>query len=140
MRFIQSGFKSHETLDLHKRNRHGQTGRGIKRKIRENHDPPFKRRITKYDDRENSVIIVLIGEQGMSKFIVLSTRNRVTFHDLDIRGRPKTLKSLRLLFQSVIRNITKFMHVSAMSRIKLPYISSIHETIPIKCRRFSDLK
>lgn len=45
MRFIQSGFKSHETLDLHKRNRHGQTGRGIKRKIRENHDPPFKRRL-----------------------------------------------------------------------------------------------
>jgi len=71
------------------------------RKTREHNDPPFKRLITKYDDRENSFSIVLIGEQVMSKFIVLSTRNRVTFDDLDIRGRPNTLKSLRLLFQSV---------------------------------------
>ena len=80
--------------------------------LRENNDPPFKRRITKYDDREHSFIIVLIGEQVISTFIVLSTRNRVTFHDLDNRGRPNILKSLRLLFQSVIKNITEFMEPS----------------------------
>lgn len=43
---------------------------------------------------------------------MLSTRNRVTFHDLDNRGRPNILKSLRLLFQSVIKNITEFMEPS----------------------------
>lgn len=80
--------------------------------LRENNDPPSKRRITKYDDREHSFIIVLIGEQVISTFIVLSTRNRVTFHDLDNRGRPNILKSLRLLFQSVIKNITEFMEPS----------------------------
>jgi hypothetical protein len=50
----------------------------------------FKRRITTYDDLEDSFSISIIGEQKMPKFNTTSTKYKVTFQDLDIRGIPNT--------------------------------------------------
>jgi hypothetical protein len=100
-------FSHPETLDLHKRNRHGQIGKGIKRKPKTTDGPLIKRRITTYDDPEDSFSIRIIGEQKMPKFNTTSTKYKVTFQDLDIRGIPNILKSFRLLFQSVNRNSTQ---------------------------------
>jgi len=55
----------------------------------------------------------------MPKFHTTSTKYKVTFQDLDIRGIPNILKSLRLLFQSVIRNITEFMEPSDLVRMSV---------------------
>lgn len=109
-------FSHPETLDLHKRNRHDQIGIGIQRKTTTTDGPLIKRRITTYYDLEDSFSISIIGEQKMPKFNTTSTKYKVTFQDLDIRGIPNILKSLRLLFQSVIRNITEFMEPSDLVR------------------------
>ena len=83
-------FSHPETLDLHKRNRHDQIGKGIKRKTTTIDGPLIKRRTTTYDDLEDSFSISIIGEQKMPKFNMTSTKYKVTFQDLDIRGIPNT--------------------------------------------------
>lgn len=85
-------FSHPETLDLHKRNRHDQIGIGIQRKTTTTDGPLIKRRITTYYDLEDSFSISIIGEQKMPKFNTTSTKYKVTFQDLDIRGIPNTCK------------------------------------------------
>ena len=55
----------------------------------------------------------------MPKFSTTSTRYRVTFQDLEIRGVPNILKSLRLLFSSIIKNITEFMEPTDLVRMSV---------------------
>jgi hypothetical protein len=81
-------FSHPETLYLHKRNHHGQIGKDIKRNTTTTDEALIKRRITTYDDPEDSFSRSIIGEQKMPKFNTTSTKNKVTFHDLDIREIP----------------------------------------------------
>ncbi|VDI78915.1 Hypothetical predicted protein [Mytilus galloprovincialis] len=62
---------------------------------------------------------MVIGEHRMPKFNTTSTRYKVTFKDLDIRGIPNILKSLKVLFNSIIRNITEFMDQSDLVRLSV---------------------
>lgn len=55
----------------------------------------------------------------MPKFSTTSTRYRVTFQDLEIRGISNILKSLKLLFSSIIKNITEFMEPSDLVRMSV---------------------
>ena len=112
-------FCNTETLRLHKSSHHGQIGSGLKRKSNDVEGPPVKRRITKYDDPEDSYIISVIGGQQMPKFNTTSTRYQVTFKDLEVRGIPNILKSLRILFNSIIKNITEFMDSSDLVRMSV---------------------
>ena len=67
-----------------------QIGKGIKRKTTTIDGPLIKRRTTTYDDLEDSFSISIIGEQKMPKFNMTSTKYKVTFQNLDIRGIPNT--------------------------------------------------
>ncbi|CAC5391666.1 unnamed protein product [Mytilus coruscus] len=61
--------------------------------------------------------IKVMGEHRMQKFNTTSTLYNVTFKDLDIRGIPNILKSLKVLFDSIIKNITEFMDPSDLVRL-----------------------
>ena len=50
-----------DSLNIHKRNCHLQIGRGFKRNSDYLEGPPVKRRMTKYDDPEDSYRISVIG-------------------------------------------------------------------------------
>ncbi|CAG2191938.1 unnamed protein product [Mytilus edulis] len=109
-----------ESLELHHiHTHHGQTGRGQKRKGQENYGPPVKRKLTTFDNPEDMYTIMVVGEHRMPKFNTTSTRYKVTFKDLDIRGIPNILKSLKVLFNSIIRNITEFMDQSDLVRLSV---------------------
>jgi len=112
-------FSYEDSLDIHKRNCHLQIGTGFKRKSDDLEGPPVKRRITKYDDPEDSYRISVIGGQQMPKFNTTSTRYQITFKALEIRGIPNILKSLRILFNSIIKNITEYMNSSDLVRMSV---------------------
>lgn len=76
-------------------------------------------RVTKYDDPEDSYIIMVVGEQRMPKFNTTSTKYKVTFHDLEIRGITNILTGLRLLFNSIIKIITVFMESTYLVHISV---------------------
>ncbi|CAC5402491.1 unnamed protein product [Mytilus coruscus] len=98
---------------------HGQTGRGQKRKGQENYGPPMKRKFANVDNPEEMYTILVMGEHRMPKFNTTSTRYKVTVKDLDIRGVPNILKSLKVLFDSIIKNITEFMEPSDLVRLSV---------------------
>lgn len=54
-------------------------------------------------------------------FSTTSTRYRVTFQDLEIRGISNILKNLKLLFSSIIKNITEFMEPSDLVRMSVQF-------------------
>ncbi|CAC5391673.1 KRAB [Mytilus coruscus] len=105
-------FSEPESLELHHVHTHGQTGRGQKRKGQENYGPPVKRKLTTFDNPEDMYTIMVMGEHRMPTFNTTPTRYKVTFKDLDNRGVPNILKSLKVLFNSIIKNITEFMDPS----------------------------
>jgi hypothetical protein len=84
-----------DSLDTHKRDCHLQIGRDFKRKSDDLEGPPIKRRITKYDDPDDSYRISLIGVQQMPKF-----NTTATFKALEIRRIPNILKSLKYVLIS----------------------------------------
>ena len=87
---MQSCFQSPGNIRFTQKERHDQIGKGIKRKSTTIDGPLIKRRTTTYHDLEDSFSISIIGEQKMPKFNMTSTKYKVTFQDLDIRGIPNT--------------------------------------------------
>lgn len=98
---------------------HLQIGRGLKRNPDDLEGPPVKRRITQYDDPEDSYRISVIGGHQIPKFNTTSTRYQITFKNIAIRGIPNILKSLRILFNSIIKNITEYMDSSDLVRMSV---------------------
>ena len=62
---------------------------------------------------------MVVGEQRIPKFNTTSTKYKVTFHDLEIRGITNILKGLRLLFNSIIKNITEFIESTYLVHISV---------------------
>ncbi|CAG2197602.1 KRAB [Mytilus edulis] len=111
-------FSHPDRLSLHKENFHNQSGGGVKRKSTQD-GLPIKRKVTKYDDPSDSYTISVVGTQKMPKFNTTSTRYKVAFRELDVRGIPNILKSLRVLFNSIIKDITKFMEPDDLVRLSV---------------------
>lgn len=55
----------------------------------------------------------------MPKFNTTCTRYQITFKNRAIRGIPNILKSLRILFNSIIKNITDYMDSSDLVRMSV---------------------
>ena len=111
-------FSHPDRLSLHKENSYNQSGGGVKRKSTQD-GLPIKRKVTKYDDPSDSYTISVVGTQKMPKFNTTSTRYKVAFRELDVRGIPNILKSLRVLFNSIIKDITKFMEPDDLVRLSV---------------------
>lgn len=127
-----------DNLDSHKRNLHLQFGRGTKRKLDQNHSKSVKRRITKYDDPEDSYTIRAVEEHNMPKFNTQSMRYKVTFHGLEIRSLQNILRSLKLLFSSILRDITEYMSKDDLVRLSVQS-PELDFPITLPFRRLSQL-
>lgn len=97
-----------------------------------------KRRITKYNNPEDSYTIRAVDEQNMSKFNTRSMRNKVTFYGMEIRSLPNILKTLKILFTSISKDITEYMNITDLVRssVQSPELEFL---ITIPFRRLSQL-
>lgn len=127
-----------DNLDLNNQNHHSQQGRGSKRKLDQIPSTRVKRRITKYDNPEDSYTIRAVDEQNMSKFNTRFMRYKVTFHGLEIRSLPNILKTLKILFTSISKYITEYMNITDLvqSSVQSPELEFL---INIPFRRLSQL-
>lgn len=112
--FATMFFGEKDKLDLNNQNHHLQQRWGSKRKLDQIPSTRVKRRITKYDNPKDSYTIRAVDEQNMSKFNTWSMRYKVTFHGLGIRSLPNILKSLKILFTSISKDITEYMNITIL--------------------------
>lgn len=131
-------FGRKDNLDLHKQNHHLQQGRGSKRNLDQILSTSVKRQITKYDIPENSYTIRAVDEQIMPKFNTRFMRYKVTFHGLEIRSLPNILKSLKILFTSILKDITEYINKTDLVRLSVQS-SELNFAITIPFRRLSQL-
>jgi predicted SprT family Zn-dependent metalloprotease len=98
-------FTTQENLEFHQSWQHSQSGGGRKRRS-ESPQPGSANKQQKLDNSSDYYSITPIGEKKMRKFNTTATRYRVNFKDLQIRGLPDILKTLRRLFTSIVKEMT----------------------------------
>ncbi|CAC5412806.1 unnamed protein product [Mytilus coruscus] len=117
-------FSKRSLLDEHKRILGHQdvyrclSDGGVKKKATQD-GPPMKRKITKYDDPSDSYTKSAVGTQKMPKFNTTSTRYKVAVRELDVRVISNILRSLRILFNSIIKDVTEFMEPADLVRLSV---------------------
>lgn len=112
-------FSRPDSLQHHQEDKHNQIGRGLKRGAIDDGNTMLKRRITGKDDPEKMYDLRLMSTQHMPKFNTLITRYRESFKELKVQELPKILKTLRLLFGSLISNITELMKSTDLIRMSV---------------------
>ncbi|XP_052090772.1 zinc finger protein 160-like [Mytilus californianus] len=112
-------FSRHDNLQRHREENHNQIGRGLKRPAEDDLNQSSKRLVTSKDDPEQFYDLRVLSTQHMHKFNTSTTRYKVSFKELEVHDLPKILKTLRLLFASIIRNITEFMQSTDLIRLSV---------------------
>ncbi|CAG2201391.1 MGMT [Mytilus edulis] len=113
-----------DSLQRHTEEKHTQTGGGSKRKAMNDENPVLKRHITRKDNPEQFYDLRVLSTQPIPKFNTTTTRYKVSFKELEVQDLPQILKTLRLLFGSIINNITEFMQSTDL--IRLGYWKGLH--------------
>ena len=98
---------------------HNQVGRGLKRKGDNVNETPVKRRLTKKDSPDRFYDLRVVTERNIPKFRTKSTTYKVIFKELEVRDLPKILKTLGLLFKSLIKDLTEFMKPEDLVRMSV---------------------
>lgn len=112
-------FSRNDSLQLHMRRYHNQVGRGLKRKGDNVNETPVKRRLTKKDSPDRFYDLRVVTERNIPKFRTKSTTYKVIFKELEVRDLPKILKTLGLLFKSLIKDLTEFMKPEDLVRMSV---------------------
>ncbi|CAC5375852.1 unnamed protein product [Mytilus coruscus] len=112
-------FSRKDNLQRHLEQVHNyQAGRGLKRKVTSEKGATRKRRMTKKDKPDRFYDLRVVSERE-PKFRTKSTTYKVTFKELEVRGLPQILKTLQLLFQSLIKDMTEFMKTDDLIRMSI---------------------
>lgn len=114
-------FTRQEQLNEHRQQHYAQYGGALKRPAEnnENEEPLPKRRLTAENNPEHFYSIQIIKETQIPKFQTKSTNYRVTFQELDVKSLPEILRTLKILFQSIIDNITHFIDKTDLVRLSV---------------------
>ncbi|VDI21497.1 Hypothetical predicted protein [Mytilus galloprovincialis] len=112
-------FSRIDCLQRHTEAKHTQTGEGSKRKPMNDGNPVLKRHITSKDNPEQFYDLRVLSTQPIPKFNTTTTRYKVSFKELEVQDLPQILKTLRLLFGSIISNITEFMQSTDLIRLSV---------------------
>lgn len=106
-------FTTQENLEFHQSWQHNQSGGGRKRRSESPQaGPASKQRKPDNPGDYYTCTIAPVGEQKMRKFNTTATRYQVNFKDLQIRGLPDILKTLRRLFTSILKEMTGKMRIA----------------------------
>lgn len=103
-------FTTQENLEFHQSWLHNQSG-GDRKRRSESPQPGPASKQQKPDDPGDYYTIATVGEQKMRKFNTTATRYQVKFKELQIRGLPDILKTLRRLFTSIVKEMTGKMRI-----------------------------
>lgn len=114
-------FTRQEQLNEYRQQHYAQYGDALKRPAEnnENEEPLPKRRLTAENNPEHFYSIQIIKETQIPKFQTKSTNYRVTFQELDVKSLPEILRTLKILFQSIIDNITHFIDKTDLVRLSV---------------------
>lgn len=112
-------FSRNDSLQLHMRRYHNQVGQGLKRKGENVNETPVKRRLTKKDSPDRFYDLRVVTERNIPKFRTKSTTYKVTFKELEVHDLPKILKTLGLLFKSLMKDLTEFMESEDLVRMSV---------------------
>ena len=75
----------------------------------ENEEPRPKRRLTKESNPDFFYSIRILKGTQIPKFQTKSINYRITFKELEVKSLPEILRTLKILFQSIIDNIIHFI-------------------------------
>ena len=103
-------FSRRDNLQLHMELYHSQIGRSLKRKNDDVNETPVKRHLTKRDTLNEFYNIRVVSEKNIPKLRTKSTNHKMTLNELEVSDLPKILKTLKLLFNSLIMDLTEFMN------------------------------
>ena len=114
-------FGRKDNLQRHVDQHHNRYGGGANRpaSIDENEEPMRKKRITAESNPENYYTLRVTKEQCIPKFNTTALHYKVDVKNLDVRDLPDIVKTFKVLFQSIISNITEFMQPNDLVRISV---------------------
>lgn len=115
-------FNRPDSLNRHRQQHYTQYGGALKRPASErdeNEQPKPKKRLTKESKPEDYYTIRKLKESYISKFHTNTTNYNITFRDIEVNNLPDILKTLKMLFQSIIVNLTQFMAPSDLVRLSV---------------------
>ena len=61
----------------------------------------------------------ILKESQIQKFQTKSTNYRITFNELEVKSLPEILRTMTILFQSIIENITHFIDKTDLVRLSI---------------------
>lgn len=115
--FTQSNF-----LDLHAAETHGQSGGGAAKRPQDDatdEQSQKKRKLGNTDDPEDFYNIQKVKETGIEKFRTKASYYKITLRDLEVQNIKDILKTLKMLFSSIIQNITQSIASSDLVRVSI---------------------
>ena len=71
--------------------------------------PPKKRKLGNADDPEDFYDIQKVKETGIEKFKTKASYYKITLRDLELHDIKDIFKTLKMLFSSIIQNITQLI-------------------------------
>jgi uncharacterized C2H2 Zn-finger protein len=114
-------FGRKDNLQRHVEQHHNQYGGGAKipASSDENEEQMRKKRLTAESNPENYYTLRITKEQRIPKFNTTALHYKVDIKNLDVRDLPDIVKTFKMLFQSIISNITEFMQPNGLVRISV---------------------
>jgi hypothetical protein len=114
-------FSRQEQLNEHRQQHYVQYGGAFKRPAEndENEEPRPKMRLTKESNPENVYSMQILKESQIPKFQTKSTNYRITFNEHEVKSLPEILRTMKILFQSIIENITHFIDKTDLVRLSI---------------------
>lgn len=114
-------FISEDALNRHIQGYHEQIGGGAKR-ARGISPPPNqgkRQKLQKTDNSEEFFDIVKVSEKKIEKFKATAIYYKVAVKDIELRDLPNILKSLKILFQSILDRITVDIPSNDLVRVSM---------------------
>ena len=112
-------FSTENILSRHKAENHQQVALKRPQDSAATRPDLKKRRLAHKDDPEEFYDIQKVKETHMEKFKTKATYYKVSFRNLEIENMSEILKTLRILFQSIIDNLTLSMEPSDLVRLSI---------------------
>ena len=112
---------SDEALERHIQQQHGQVGGAVKRSLIEQDDNHGNKRqkLQETDDAQEFYTIDKVSEKKIEKFKTTANYYKITVKDLAVKDLPTILKSLKILFQSILDSITVHIPSTDLVRISM---------------------